>query len=227
MTSRIINGNPTPQNFSGEDPFYRNMPISKAMDCVSLVEAGRYHRMPSPIAGAEVSLASLETAILEKNPMKFVVFLYGGQVPVTIGFEEWLEISKPLQNISNSPDEELAALSESVAAFENLVVRRAGAGVDIGGWPGNVLAQCFPMAQQNCFQERDTTSQFLFALELAGLLHFHKVGPAVFNSIGNHTANGLIDNESNQKYVVDTWVNDGGEEPVILPYSLWAEKDWR
>ncbi len=80
----------------------------------------------------------------------------------------------------------------------------------------------------DCIDETINTTKYLNFLEKEGLLKFHTVGrPAykglLFNGTYPHNTATLVERETKQIYVVDSYIHANGEEPVIRTLEDWYQ----
>lgn len=77
--------------------------------------------------------------------------------------------------------------------------------------------------QLDCVAETTNTKTYLDRLALAGLLDHHIVGDVAirFTLLLQHIAVELIEKESGERWVVDSWPGPAGAEPLVEPYWDW------
>ena len=82
----------------------------------------------------------------------------------------------------------------------------------------------FP-GQLDCIDESLNTTRYLTLFEQGGLLKFHSVGSRVYRRsiLYQHWAAQVIDVTSNQRYVIDSWFEDNGEQPVLVSSERWHD----
>ena len=80
----------------------------------------------------------------------------------------------------------------------------------------------------DCIDEATNTTVYLRMLQNAGLLHFHVQAHRLSRGglIRPHNTATIIETESNTRYVVDSWFGNNGEQPAIIPLSLW-KSGWK
>ena len=93
-------------------------------------------------------------------------------------------------------------------------------------------------SQQDCVDEATNTTSYLLVLQSNGLIKHHTVGGtmskenlargiATLNPVKYwpHFTAVLIENKSGQKYAVDSWLFDQGENPAVVKVEDWYIKD--
>lgn len=85
--------------------------------------------------------------------------------------------------------------------------------------------------QQDCIDESTNTTTYLTLLNNLGYLKFHSPAfPANRQPLsgGNwwHQTATIVDNETGDRYAVDTWFEDNGKAGYIVPLKEW-KKGWR
>lgn len=88
-------------------------------------------------------------------------------------------------------------------------------------------ASLFP-GQLDCIDESLNTTRYLVLFEQAGLLRFHQVGKRVYRRsiLNQHWAAQVIDTTtttSSKRYVIDSWFEDNGEQPVLVSSERWHD----
>lgn len=120
---------------------------------------------------------------------------------------------------------ERAAIGRAVALFETF------AGARNGTWRDHARNERLDgdeAGQLDCVAEAINTRTYLGRLERSGLLHFHRVEGFVhrYAVLLQHVAVGIVEDESGESFVVDSWVGANGEEPSIEPYGTWR-MEWQ
>ena len=80
----------------------------------------------------------------------------------------------------------------------------------------------------DCIDEATNSTVYLRLLKNAGLLHFHSQAYRLSRGglIRPHNTATIIEIESNTHYAVDSWFGHNGEQPVIIPLTLW-KSGWK
>lgn len=173
----------------------------------------------------------IATSVRVTQGFETLVYFIGGQQRVTVDQQLFALLSQPFHPKPTSAATERAALQNAIVLFEMHVLPKAYVSEDVGGWRGNNMISCSALRQQDCYDEQASLLPFLVALKAAGFLVFHDIEGEVMNFNGEHCANALVETAmssgaASQHWVVDSWVNDQVELPVILPLDAWLQKDW-
>jgi hypothetical protein len=132
---------------------------------------------------------------------------------------------------------ELRAIRVATQIFEQATPY----GDDYGGWSGNVLSENFnELGQTNCVEEANTYAMFLQQLEDRGLLHHFSPSGRVRKATTHidikgayvpkfaemnwstfHTGALLVRRAGGEYYVVDSWVENGGQPAHIVRLHDW------
>ena len=118
--------------------------------------------------------------------------------------------------------EERAAMAKAVAYMEQTNAPKAGTEGDIGG----TFTGYGQSGQLDCEDESANTTTTLIFLQELGLLKHHRLRSQVTRGffIGGwpHTSAAVVDNITGQSYVIDSWFENSGVKPHIVPYEMWS-----
>jgi len=130
----------------------------------------------------------------------------------------------------DTPHEERRAVAYAISWLEIYVGKKVGTSNDR---PGMDYAGSGDPSQQDCVDEATNTTSYLLVLQHNGLLKHHTVGTPF--SKGNvliggisqwpHWAAVLKENKGGQRYAVDSWIYENGENPAIVKAESWYIKD--
>jgi len=137
------------------------------------------------------------------------------------------EIRKIFRRIkkADTPHEERRAVAYSIAWIEKHVGKQIGTANDR---PGMEFAGSGDPTQQDCVDEATNTTSYMLVLQHNGLLKHHRVGRPF--SKGNilmgvkywpHWGAVLTENETGQRYVVDSWIYENGVNPAVTKAEEW------
>ena len=94
--------------------------------------------------------------------------------------------------------------------------------------PGMDFIAAGDPSQQDCVDEATNTTSYMLVLQHNGLLRHHKVGtpfskenPLQGVSGWPHWTGVLNENETGQKFAVDSWIYANGENPAIVEAEKW------
>lgn len=167
--------------------------------------------------------------LTEPTPAGFTVcYGYGCVQRAEIAFApgEWNEIRTIFEQ-SATPAGERALIARAIGRIEQIVGPKAGTTGDAGGtFPGFVGQGSG--AQQDCQDETANTTSYLLMLEDAGLLRHHRVSSPVGRAwLGYggwpHFTAVVQEIDSGAFWAVDSWWEDNGVEPYIVPLPAWRD----
>jgi hypothetical protein len=135
---------------------------------------------------------------------------------------------------ADTPFEERRAVAYAIARIEVKVGKKLGindrAGMEYGG-SGDPT-------QEDCVDEATNTTSYLLVLQSNGLLKHHTVeipfskGDLLKGALQGdpikywpHWTAVLAEKKSGQKYAVDSWIYENGENPAVVKVEDWYIKD--
>ncbi len=125
--------------------------------------------------------------------------------------------------------EERRAVAYAIGWMENRVGKAIGTGTDRAGM--DFKASGDP-TQQDCVDESTNTTSYLLVLENNGFLKHHSVGTPFAKdqlwrgvSGWTHWTAVLKETASGQKWAVDSWIYENGENPAIVETEKWYIDD--
>jgi hypothetical protein len=135
--------------------------------------------------------------------------------------EEWQRVTAVLRQPKRTAAEEREAIAAAIAGMEEIVGRHTGTSSDNGG----NLAGFGKPSQMDCIDESTNTNTYLLMFEREGLLKHHSVASrstrfGLFIGMP-HTTAVIQDNETQQRYAVDSWFHDNGQIPYIDRLEVW------
>lgn len=121
---------------------------------------------------------------------------------------------------ADSPATERAMIARAIAQVETFV------GAQNGTWRDharNTRETEDEDGQMDCVSESINTLTYLGRLSQSGLLPQHEIGSFVMRYVVvlQHVAVEMIERQSGDSFVIDSWDGDNGEEPLIEPYVSW------
>lgn len=94
--------------------------------------------------------------------------------------------------------------------------------------PGMDFAASGDPTQQDCVDEATNTTSYLTVLQSQGLLKFHTVGKPIAKenflrgvSGWTHWTAILHENGTSQRWAVDSWIYQNGENPAVVESEKW------
>ena len=180
------------------------------------------------LAGHGMADSAPESALIRHPaPARFnICFNHGCQslADVSLTPEQWQEIRKFFSPEPASPREERERIAQAVGKLETLAGKLTGIDNDRGG----SLAGLWMSNQMDCIDESTNTHTYLVMLKNDGLLKYHV--PAdnarrILPRIYPHASAVIQEMTTKQKYAVDSWFQDNGQPPFIVPLSTW-KRGW-
>jgi len=145
---------------------------------------------------------------------------YGCEKVDIIVFDEemWRELDGMFTPASRNAREERERIITAVGWFERQVGELNGTSEDVFG-----TFQKLGLLQLDCVDESTNTTTYLSLIEQRGHLKFHRIRKphmrAPFFGGGNwpHLTAVITENESGAEYAIDSWFEDNGVPPYIVP----------
>ncbi len=137
--------------------------------------------------------------------------------------EDWQSVRALFNPAPQDAAAEREDIAHAVAQMERLAGTLTGTAHDKGrNFKGVGIA-----GQMDCIDESTNTTTYLTMMAHDGLLQGHTVEGHVtrgFFIFGwPHTTAVIRDTTDNQRFAVDSWFLDNGEEPYILPLETWRD----
>jgi hypothetical protein len=149
------------------------------------------------------------------------------QTKVRFGEAELAEIKALMTRTrkADTPAEERRAVAYAIGWFERHVGERIGTKADRAGMD---FAASGDPTQQDCVDEATNTTSYMLILERNGLIKHHVVGTPFAKedftrgvSGWTHWTGVLKENGTGQRYAVDSWIYENGENPAIVEAEKW------
>jgi hypothetical protein len=135
---------------------------------------------------------------------------------------------------SDTPAEERRAVAYAIGRIEVKVGKKLG----IKDRPGMEFGGSGDPTQQDCVDEATNTTSYLLVLQETGLMKLHTVEiPFSKGDLLKATLQGdpvkywphwtavIKEKKSGQKYAVDSWIYEQGENPAVVKVEDWYIKD--
>jgi len=136
---------------------------------------------------------------------------------------EQRRIRRAFSRAPGAPPQEREAIAQAIARFEAIAGKRTGTWNDKGG----DLKGLGQHGQMDCIDESINTTTYLRILEREKLLRWHTVEDRAtrgwFIRGWPHTTAVIRDRASGELYAVDSWFEDNGKPPHIVPLDLWKD----
>ena len=140
------------------------------------------------------------------------------------GAGEWQTVVNQFTPPARSAVEERDMIRRAVAVLEHIAgtqtptFRDRGRNPIVDDWPG----------QMDCIDESMNTKRYLDLLQERNLLRWHRVTDRAYRAphlFDQHWAGQIIELETLDSYIVDSWFLDNGNMPYIQATSAWQRKD--
>ena len=157
---------------------------------------------------------------------------YGCQKQTSVSFGERMSAIADLMKKTKKADsaaEERRAVAYAIGYMETYAGEIAGTKADRPGmdWDGSG-----DPTQQDCVDEATNTTAYMVVLQNNGLLKYHTVGRPfsrgnILLGVSNwpHWTGVLWETSNKQKWAVDSWIYQNGENPAIVEAEKWYNKD--
>ncbi|MBC8013831.1 MAG: hypothetical protein H7X74_07120 [Methyloceanibacter sp.] len=158
------------------------------------------------------------------------------QTTYTFSQKDIAEISGIMKKVkrADTPHEERRAVAYAIAHMEVKVGNKLGI-KDVAGMQFSASGDS---SQQDCVDEATNTTSYLLVLQSNGLIKHHTVestmskenlarGLATLNPVKYwpHWTAVLQEKATGQKWAVDSWLFDQGENPAVVKVEDWYIKD--
>ena len=158
------------------------------------------------------------------------------QTPYTFSKQDIAEVATIMAKVkrADTPYEERRAVAYAIAMMEVKVGNKLG----ITDKAGMQFSASGDPTQQDCVDEATNTTSYLLVLQSNGLIKQHTVegtmskenlakGLVKLNPVQYwpHWTAVLKENKSGQRYAVDSWLFDQGENPAVVKVEDWYIKD--
>ena len=149
------------------------------------------------------------------------------QTKVRFGSAELNEIKAVMAKTrkADTPDEERRAVAYAIGWIERHVGEKIGTKSDRAGMDFGASGD---PTQQDCVDEATNTTSYLLILERNGLLKHHSVGTPFAKEDytrgvagWTHWTGVLKEVGTGQRFAVDSWIYENGENPAIVPAETW------
>ncbi|MEM9469173.1 MAG: hypothetical protein AAF988_03335 [Pseudomonadota bacterium] len=156
------------------------------------------------------------------------------QKTVTLTETQWHQINSIFKTPSNSAEEERKKVAQAVQKFERIVGEITGTKADKRG-TFRLYEDSDPKNkkfQHDCIDESTNTTVYLALLKQSGHIQFHHVTqpqsrqPFVAGNPWWHQTATIKDIQTGQQYAVDSWFEDNGFTPYIVPIESWF-RNWK
>lgn len=144
------------------------------------------------------------------------------------GFKQASLNAAEMQNISLIFDEpsqnaqqERMKIAEAIGLLESIVGTKIGTSDDLAGTFDNSDVK----GQLDCNDEAINSTTYMRLLKQNGLIVFHEIEDIrtrnFFFTGWPHTTAVIRDNQTGERYAVDSWFYDNGHVATIVPFAMW------
>ena len=141
---------------------------------------------------------------------------------------EWQKISAHFQPAAESAEAERIQIANAIAEFEQII----GVKTDTTHDKAGLFEYMGSYGQLDCIDESTNSTTYLLILEKQGLLKWHKTmdhvtrGYFIFgwphsSAAMRENSDSENDSENGTEFAVDSWFEDNGQRPHIIPLSQW------
>ncbi len=136
--------------------------------------------------------------------------------------KQWKSIQNIFKRPSKTPEAEREKIATAISKMETYISHLIGTEED------QAKAPIFKQSdfELDCIDETVNTSKFLRFLSQEGLLAHHKIGRPAYRGIGSnfmypHNTATIVEIETNDIYVVDSYVYENALRPDMRPLGEW------
>ena len=170
---------------------------------------------------------SLDVSALQLNKIPYCLnHTCREETHISFNSSDWADMTNVLSQDPGSARMERAYLAEIVSRFEVYSSRLANTQYDIGMTFKVQKVPVVNSTQLDCVDEAFNMYVLLNLLKNDGKLRWHSVGKLVhrgwlFDLSYPHTAMSIIEKDSLDVIVIDSWFHDNGRPPELVTYEKW------
>jgi hypothetical protein len=136
---------------------------------------------------------------------------------------EWQQVAQIFTPSSDSAIQERERIALAIGKLERIVGEKIGTSNDKAGTFNNSAYT----GQQDCNDEAINTTSYMRLLASHGLMLFHTIEDTrtrnFFFTGWPHTTAVIRENETGERYAVDSWFYDNGHPATIVPLTVWKK----
>ena len=141
---------------------------------------------------------------------------------LSLSDQEWQKISAHFQPPAQSARQERQQIALAIAEFEKIIGSKTGTNRD----KARLFEHMGSPGQLDCIDESTNTTVYLMILKKHGLLHWHEpmdhVTRGFFIFGWPHSSAAMREiRHPEREYAVDSWFEDNGKPPHIIPLEQW------
>lgn len=161
------------------------------------------------------------------SPQKFTVCHgYGCSYKTITNFteSEWRAVRQIFKRVAKTPESERLKIAKAIALMEKQMGAAIGTDIDLPKAPLTRKS----IKELDCIDETINTTKYLGFLADENLLKFHSVGKPVYkgymlNGVYPHNSASVVEVETGDIYVIDSYIHANGEEPNIRALESWLK----
>jgi hypothetical protein len=170
-----------------------------------------------------------EYNIIDPTPSNFkICYSYncGKSAQVELNAEEWERVRTVFAPLPSDGATERACIAHAIGVLESIVGPLTGTAGDIG----ESFQGVFRANQMDCADEAVNTLTYLTMMKNDGLITYHDIFTPTARGLvvmgWPHVASVVVDKQTKEKFVVDSWFGDNGHPAYVVPYRKW-KSGWR
>jgi len=143
---------------------------------------------------------------------------------IELNQQQWAEIDSVFSPPPGTPGQERRRIETAIGKFETIVGAMTGTDRDVG----NTFKKVGD-GQLDCVDESTNSTIYLDLLRQRGHLKFHTIEEprsrfAIYDlEFWPHQTAVIVENDSGEKYAVDSWFDDNGQPAHVVPLDLWQQ----
>ncbi len=134
--------------------------------------------------------------------------------------QQWQQIQRHFQPPAKTAEAERLQIAAAIAEFEQIIGPMTNTAEDKAG----LFEHMGSPGQLDCIDESTNTTTYLLILHRQGLLKWHKPMDHVTRGyfiFGWPHSSAAMREHNGEEFAVDSWFEDNGHRPHIIPLSLW------
>lgn len=180
------------------------------------------------LAGTQMIKADVyvrDDLITTPTPERFSFCYHGTCEEITevgLSAAQWARI-RNIFSVHESAQAEREQIKQAIALMEQMVGKITSTEGDKAG----TFQHLGEEGQLDCIDESTNTSFYLQMMVNDGLIRFHtaedRAHRGFFFNGWPHSTAAIREKESGARYVVDSWFEDNGKPPYIIPLQQWQD----
>lgn len=166
-----------------------------------------------------------DNLITDPQPSLFSICYHGTceeTTEVSLAPQQWQRVRDIFKEIQKG-EAEREQIKQAIALMESIVGKLTHTDVDKAG----TFPRLGEQGQLDCIDESVNTSFYLQMMVNDGLIRSHTVEDrghrGFFLNRWPHSTAVIRDKHSGELYAVDSWFEDNGQPPHIIPFAIWDD----